>query len=225
MKDFIGLHLKNHLLHEADEVDTFLDSIKTSLSKAKGEFRDFINKVMNDEVENVDNEDVVKSLKTTATGSALMKDSAFNARVGEVASTIGVPANALMKVMNMESGLNPEAVNAKTKATGLIQFMPKTAERLGTSVNDLKSMSALEQLDYVEKYYQPYKGKVRNYVDLYMVTFFPAALGKSDDTVLRTKTQSAELISKQNPAIAKAAGKTPGEPLTVGDFKKYARGK
>ncbi len=36
--------------------------------------------------------------------------------------------------MMAESGLNPKVVNRTTGATGLIQFIPKTALGLGTTV-------------------------------------------------------------------------------------------
>jgi len=39
--------------------------------------------------------------------------------------------------------------------------------------------------------------------------------------VLQFGNLSAASISQNNPAIARAAGKTPGQPLTVADFKIY----
>jgi hypothetical protein len=222
-RNTIAAELRKNLLKESAEVDEFIKTIKDGLVKAKNEFKKFLDDVTKGDFPNVDTEDVAKSVKTSASGAALLKDVAFRARVGEVADNLGVDSSALIKIMNKESGLKPHAQNPRTKATGLIQFMPKTAERLGTTVDELKDMSALEQMDYVEQYFRPYRGKVHNYEDLYLVTFFPAALGKPEDWVMRTKKTSAELISKQNPVIARAAGKQPGEPLTVGDFRKYAR--
>ena len=83
--------------------------------------------------------------------------------------------------MNGESGLNPHAVNPNGGATGLIQFMPKTAERLGTSTEALKNMSAEEQLPYVEKFLMRCK-KAAGFSetdklsggDLYALVFLPA---------------------------------------------------
>jgi hypothetical protein len=54
-----------------------------------------------------------------------------------------------------------------------------------------------------------------------MQTFFPLALGKPANFVIETSKQNATLISEQNPGIARAAGKKPGDPLTVSDFYKY----
>ena len=47
-------------------------------------------------------------------------------------------------------------------------------------------------------------------------------MGKPDDYVIGNSKLPPELISKQNGGIAKAAGKKPGDPITVGDFKVYA---
>jgi hypothetical protein len=221
-RKIIATHLKNYLLHESDEWNDMVTDIKSSLSTAKGEFRKFLDGIISGEDTHVTKSDVAKSIKTSASGAALLKDSAFKYRASEVAQNIGVPTSALIRVMNKESRLNPKAVNQRSGASGLIQFMPSTAKGLGTSVEEIRNSPAIKQLDWVEQYFKPYRGKVHNYEDLYMVTFFPAALGKPKDKIIRTKRLSAELISRQNPVIARAAGKTPGTPLTVGDFYKYA---
>jgi AraC-like DNA-binding protein len=77
---------------------------------------------------------------------------AFQKKLEEVAKRLKVSKADLMGIMKHESGLNPHAVNPYTGATGLIQFMPTTAKRLGTSVQELRNMSAIEQLNYVEKF-------------------------------------------------------------------------
>ncbi len=73
---------------------------------------------------------------------------------------------------------------AGSGATGLIQFMPKTAISLGTTANALQSMSAVEQLHYVYKYFEPYKGRCKTISDVYMAILWPQAIGKPDDYVL-----------------------------------------
>jgi hypothetical protein len=221
-RDYIATHVKNHLLHESSGLEDFVNTIRTSLSTAKDKFRQFLDLVMKGDVAGVDKKDVAFSLKTSASGANLLKDPAFKARVGLAARNIGVQPRDLIRLMNKESRLNPRAVNPKTKATGLIQFMPSTAAKLGTSVQELRNMSALVQMDYVERYFQPYRGKIHDYEDLYIATFWPAALGKSDSTIIASRNLSAQTISSQNPVIARAAGKQPGEPLTIGDFRVYA---
>jgi len=137
-----------------------------------------------------------------------------------IAKKIGVTANDLYTIFYAESKFNPAIVNS-IGATGLIQFMPSTARGLGTSGPALAKLNALQQLDFVEKYFLPGKSKFKNVYDLYLYTFFPLGLGKSQGWVIESKQHSAQIISKQNPAIARAAGKKAGTPLTIADFYKY----
>lgn len=137
-----------------------------------------------------------------------------------IARKIGVTANDLYTIFYAESKFNPAIVNS-IGATGLIQFMPKTAQSLGTSGPALAKLTALQQLDFVEKYFLPKAGKYKNVYDLYLYTFFPLGLGKPQGWVIESKQNSAQIISRQNPAIARAAGKTAGTPLTIADFYKY----
>jgi hypothetical protein len=137
-------------------------------------------------------------------------------KVKQIARDLRTDPNWIMTVMNAESKLNPQAVNPLGGATGLIQFMPDTAIGLGTTTAALKQMNALQQLDYVEKYFQPYAGRLNSYYDVYSVVFFPAIIGKPDDWTLQTSKLSADTVSRNNPAISKF-----GYPITVGSFKKY----
>lgn len=142
---------------------------------------------------------------------------AFLNKVVSISNQLGINPNWLMFVMYWESGLNPAIRNKYSGATGLIQFMPATATALGTSVSALANMSNVEQLDYVYKYYRPYAGHMNNLYDVYLVTFFPAALGKADNWVLQTSSLSPRIIAEQNPAIDLNKDKQ----ITVGEFKRY----
>lgn len=119
----------------------------------------------------------------------------FIDKVKHIANNLGVKPEHLMFVMWFETAhtLNHKIQN-KIRATGLIQFMPKTAFELGTSVEELKAMSNLEQLDYVEKYLKRFKGKLKDYVDLYCAVFYPAAVGKADCFRI-----TSDKIAQQNP--------------------------
>lgn len=111
----------------------------------------------------------------------------FRKRVREVAAKIGAPADDLMAAMAWETGrtFSPSQRNmAGSGATGLIQFMPATARGLGTTTDALARMTAVQQLDYVERYFLPYRGKLRNLGDLYMAILWPAGVGKPDSYVL-----------------------------------------
>ena len=142
--------------------------------------------------------------------------SAFAAKVNAIARELSIEPNWLMAVMYSESRLNHTAVNSLSNATGLIQFMPDTARGLGTSVSALRNMSNIQQLDYVRKYFLPFKGRMHSVYDVYLITFFPVALGKPDDWVFQTKNLSASTVAKYNPGIAQ--GK---KQITVRDFKNW----
>lgn len=101
---------------------------------------------------------------------------AFGKKVIDLAFKLDTLPQSLMIVMNNESGLNPQAVNPYSGATGLIQFMPATAAGLGTNTSALYKLNNVDQLDYVYKYLLPYKGKMKDVSDTYLAVFFPEAL-------------------------------------------------
>ena len=125
----------------------------------------------------------------------------FLQKVKQVSVDLSINPDWLMQIMYKESGINSEIQNPDTNATGLIQFMPSTAENLGTTVDDLKAMSNVDQLDYVEKYLASIKrsyGNFGSYLDLYLAVFFPAAIGKPLDTVLQAANLPASVIARVN---------------------------
>ena len=124
----------------------------------------------------------------------------FVIKVREVSNRLGIDPNWLMAIMYTESArtFSPSIQNS-IGATGLIQFMPSTARGLGTTTTELKNMSAVEQLDWVEKYLNVYKNKLKSYVDTYFAIFFPLAIGKPDNFVLQGAGLSSSIIAKQNP--------------------------
>jgi hypothetical protein len=65
--------------------------------------------------------------------------------------------------------------------------MPATAKGLGTSIEALKRMTPLTQLDYVQRYFAPYKGRLKDLSDLYMAILWPKAVGKPASYVLFAK--------------------------------------
>lgn len=144
--------------------------------------------------------------------------SAFASEVKRIAGLLKINPEWLMLVMKAESGVRASAVNSVSGATGLIQFMPDTARAMGTTVDALRNMGHVEQLQYVYRYYKPWAGKMRSYYDVYAVTFFPAAVGKADAWIFQTSRLSAKRIADQNPAISK--GK---DYINVAMFKTYVR--
>ena len=107
-------------------------------------------------------------------------------KVYDISDRLGINPEDLISAMSFETGgtFDPAKVNPASGAAGLIQFMPSTAKSLGTTVEDLAKMSQTQQLDYVEKYLKPYKGKIQSLEDLYMAILWPKAIGKSNDSIL-----------------------------------------
>jgi hypothetical protein len=117
----------------------------------------------------------------------------FKARVCSLCANLGMNHDYLMSAMAFESGetFSPSIKNKGTGATGLIQFMETTAKGLGTSLDELAAMTAVQQLDYVEKYFRQFKGKLQTIEDHYMAILWPAAVGKPDDYVIFAKPSQA----------------------------------
>lgn len=139
----------------------------------------------------------------------------FLDKVISICDKLGMPAatgpSDLMACMAWESGetFSPSIRNgAGSGATGLIQFMPSTAlaywytpaqiakmtaaqkKANGIACCDkLAKMTAEEQLDYVEEYFMPYKGRLKNLGDMYLAILWPAGIGKADSWVLWEKDE------------------------------------
>lgn len=107
----------------------------------------------------------------------------------------------------------PDAPNqANSGGTGLIQFMPSTAKALlgheitvetvknyyGQKrnkktklkedwyldrVKEFADMTAIKQLDYVKKYFEPLRGKTLEFIDFYLQVLFPASSGLPEHVV------------------------------------------
>lgn len=110
----------------------------------------------------------------------------FRARVVAISARIGFDPSWLMACMAFETGrtFDPAKRNSSSSATGLIQFMRATAIGLGTTVEALANMSDVEQLDYVEKYFLPYAGRLHTLSDVYMAILWPKAIGVPDSAVI-----------------------------------------
>jgi hypothetical protein len=111
---------------------------------------------------------------------------AFKAKVIAISSGLGCDPNYLMAAMAFETGasFSPSIRNPHSGATGLIQFLPSTAIGLGTTVGALAQMTAVDQLDVVKKYLNPFQGSMRSLSDVYMTILFPVSVGKPDSFVL-----------------------------------------
>ena len=112
----------------------------------------------------------------------------FLRQVEGVAQRVGAKPEELMGVMSLETmgTFRPSVANPDTHATGLIQFMPRTAQGLGTSIGELSRMTPSEQLPWVEKYLsQPaYRGQVGTLEGLYSAVL-PGRIMGPDEVMFR----------------------------------------
>ncbi|WP_299459056.1 transglycosylase SLT domain-containing protein [uncultured Microscilla sp.] len=146
----------------------------------------------------------------------------FITKVKNISKNLGIKPSWLMEVMNSESGLRHDIRN-NIGAVGFIQFLPQTAYGLGTSPDSLANMTGTAQLDYVQKYYAPYSGRMKNPIDLYIVAFYPYALGKSDNYIVGSEQGDAyaRLVKQQNaPFDLNKDGY-----VSLGEFRRFVRKK
>jgi hypothetical protein len=101
--------------------------------------------------------------------------------------------NDLMTCMAFESAgtFSASIKNAAgSGAVGLIQFMPATADDLGTSSYLLSLMTPEDQLGYVQKYFRPYTSRnhprIHSLSDMYMAILMPKYVSASDDAIVFT---------------------------------------
>lgn len=110
--------------------------------------------------------------------------------VKHIADSLDMPytgADDLMACMAFETGetFSPTIKNgAGAPYYGLIQFGAAAAKDIGTTTGALVKLTAEEQLIFVHKFFQPYKGKLKTLGDVYLRILWPVGVGKPDDYVL-----------------------------------------
>lgn len=124
---------------------------------------------------------------------------AFKARVVEIAAELGIVADHLMAAMAFETGetFSPSVRNKQSGAVGLIQFMATTAQSLGTTSDALAAMTAEAQLEYVYKYFKPYRGRLANLGDVYMAILWPRGIGLADDAAIFVRDSEKPIDRKR----------------------------
>ncbi len=161
----------------------------------------------------------------------------FRAKVRSIAAALGMPSEGagwLMSCIAWESGESFSSAiknGAGSGAVGLIQFMPATAKELGTNVQELATLTPEAQLEYVYRYFLPYKRRLNTLSDLYMAILWPAAIGKPEDHKLWSQ-DSRPTTYRQNIGLdvnkdfsitkAEAASKVQAK-LIKGSLPQYAR--
>jgi hypothetical protein len=151
-------------------------------------------------------------------------DQTFLSTLAEIADQNGWNVDGLAGVISHESGFDPAAHNPQPgqTATGLIQFIESTARKLGTTTAALRSMSALQQLPYVEKFFSmALQGRrPANPADYILATYGRADLtGAPDDQIIdrRDSTDPREAERYRVNAALDAGGKG---WIDVGDLRR-----
>lgn len=126
-------------------------------------------------------------------GLADNTNEAFRRKAIEYADAMAIDPSLWLAVMSFESAatFDPAQENfAGSGAVGLIQFTKKWAPIVvGKTTEQLAAMSAIEQLEYVDKWYRfkdAYK-KIEHERDYYLTVFAPAGVGKPLAFPLYTK--------------------------------------
>ena len=125
-------------------------------------------------------------------------DGAFLGAVETTSQNLGINSADLLTAISFETvgTFRPDIKNPGSTATGLIQFLESTAKGLGTSTSALAKMSRVEQMEYVEKYLRPFKGRMKNLGDVYMAIHWPAGVGKDDSYVMYRKGSNNYVANK-----------------------------
>lgn len=147
--------------------------------------------------------------------------------VAQTAKKLGINPVWLLAVMYFETAKTfSTSITNKIGSVGLIQFTRdkkgveyKTIKKKRYYLNDIAKMSFFEQVDLVYHYIDERKGKkeLTSFLDVYLVVFFPNAIGKSNDYVLETKNLSRSLIAQQNPVF----DKNKDGKITRGEIEKH----
>ena len=129
-----------------------------------------------------------------------------------------------MVVMCFESAhtFRPSVRNKYSNAVGLIQFIPSTAKRLGTTPDKLAGMTGVQQLVYVEKYFAPYAGRMYDVYDMYIVVFAPAFLGRPNHQVLY-RADSPTQLGKNRYRWNRVLDDNKDGLITIRDIKRQIR--
>lgn len=145
---------------------------------------------------------------------------AFLQGVEQLAGRLGTQPEYLLAVMSFETGgsFSPSERNG-IGATGLIQFLPSTAQGLGTTTNALSRMSATEQLRFVEKYFEPFKGNLDTLEKVYTAVLSGSPRSSPDSVLFRRGTAAYNqnpLDWNRNGEITAAEATTPVAARMVG---------
>ncbi len=144
----------------------------------------------------------------------------FSCKIEEVSKNLNCDPVDLLTVLYSESSLNPKAKNS-SGAVGLMQFMPSTLKELGYTTADIENMTASEQLDVVQKYFEKnnyyHKGEKLSAAQLYAMVLAP---GRAKGEIMYTQGKDG-LAYTQNEGLDKDDNGT----IAMGDLDKHLQNK
>lgn len=125
-------------------------------------------------------------------------------------------ANNLMALMHLETegSFDPSKVNS-LGFVGLVQMGAGARKDLNISKDKLRNMSAVEQLDWVKKYFQLYNNrykKIDSFLEMYLTILRPASVKPEgididdNEIIFKDNGQTSNNPYKQNPAFMKEKG-------------------
>lgn len=149
------------------------------------------------------------------------EDKDFYYKSKSIAAQLGVSHEDFLAVIALETNYTFSPSVSNKGATGLIQFLPRTAIGLKTTTQELAKLTRTEQLDWVLKYFKGTKLvniSKPNIGDLYTAVIWPDAIGTSENTVIWT---AGSLFYEENHLFDVGDGVKPKKGyITKGDFNR-----
>lgn len=131
----------------------------------------------------------------------------------------------ILNVMATESLFDADARNPLPgqTASGLLQIIDSTAKSMGTTAAAIRKMSPIQQLRYVERYLEPFRGQLHSLADVYTAVFRGQIIKGGDNIIIvdfkkepRIYTLNSSLDLNQDKRITK--GELALAALSVGRF-------
>jgi hypothetical protein len=155
----------------------------------------------------------------------LRKQPEFWRELQAVAGRLETEPAWLLNVIAFESLFDPRARNPLPgqTASGLLQIIEGTARRLGATTEAIRRMSPLDQLRLVEKYFAPFKGRLKTLPDVYMAVLRGSIIEGGDEVVVVDAAKEPRIYAlNRSLDINKDKRMTKGElglaALSVGRF-------
>ena len=105
----------------------------------------------------------------------------FLSGIQKIADKHNIKAAELLGLIASESSFKGDALNETSGAGGLIQFKPEIAKEFGTSVDDIRKMSLVDQLPLIDRYLSKNLPKNATTSQLYGSVFMPSYADRGPD--------------------------------------------